>query len=112
MASGSSDSESISDCEFETTSESDKESIHGCCNDEPEYSQEKIDKMKEKNGSVSEKEGSKEDDNELRSTTWCTCKSSADAVDAPLLAGKLENIECVTFCLFVVLPVVFAHLYA
>ena len=84
-SSGSSDSESISDCEFETTSESDKESIHGCCNNEPMYSQEKIDKMKEKSGSVSEKEGSKEDDNKVRSTTWCTCKSSADTVKKMLL---------------------------
>ena len=46
MSSGSSDSESISECEFETTSESDKESIRGCYNNEPEYSQEEIDKMK------------------------------------------------------------------
>ena len=98
MSSGSSDSESISDCEFETTSESDKESIRGCYNNEPEHSQEKIDKMKGKNGSISEKEGSKEDDNKLGST--------------PLLGGKLENIECVTFCPFIVLPVVFVHLYA
>ena len=97
-SSGSSDSGNISDCEFETTSESDKESIRGCCNNEPEYSQEKIDKMKEKNGSISETEGSKEDDNKLGST--------------PLLGGKLENIECVTFCSFIVLPVVFVHLYA
>ena len=50
MASGSSDSESISECEFETTSESDKQSIRGCYNNEPEYSPEEIDKMKEKNG--------------------------------------------------------------
>ena len=48
MASGSSDSESISECEFETTSESDKQSIRGCYNNEPEYSQEEIDQMKEK----------------------------------------------------------------
>ena len=47
MSSGSSDSESISECEFETTSESDKQSIRGCYNNEPEYSQEEIDKMKE-----------------------------------------------------------------
>ena len=60
MSDGSSDSESINECELETTSESDKESICGCHNNEPEYSQEKIDKIKEKNGSVSEKEGSKE----------------------------------------------------
>ena len=46
MSSGSSDSESISECEFETTSESDKQSIRGCYNNEPEYSQEEIDKMK------------------------------------------------------------------
>ena len=38
MSSGSSDSESISKCEFETTSESDKESIRGYYNNEPEYS--------------------------------------------------------------------------
>ena len=31
--------------------------------------------MKEKNGSVSEKEGSKEDDNMLGNTIWCTCKN-------------------------------------
>ena len=42
MSSGSRDSESISECKFETTSESDKESICGCYNNEPEYSQEKI----------------------------------------------------------------------
>ena len=46
MSSGSSDSESISECEFDTTSES----IYD--NNEPEYLQEKIDKMKQKNGSV------------------------------------------------------------
>ena len=69
MPSGGSDSESTNECEFEKTSESDKESIRGCYNNEAEYSQEEIDKMKEKNGSVSEKEGSKED------TTWCTCKN-------------------------------------
>ena len=46
MSSGRSDSESISECEFETISESDKESIRGCYNNEPEYSQEEIDKMK------------------------------------------------------------------
>ena len=108
MSSGSSDSESISECEFETTSESDKESIRGCYNNEPEYSQEEIDKMKEKNGSVSEKEGSKEDDTRLGNTTWCTCKNCkfyenmntescrCCQEDAPLLGGKLENIECVT----------------
>ena len=102
MSSGSSDSESISECEFETTSESDKESIRGCYNNGFEYSQEEIDKMKEKNGSVSEKEGSKED------TTWCTCKNCkfyenmntescrCCQEDAPLLGGKLENIECAT----------------
>ena len=38
MSSGSSDLESISKCEFETTSESDKESIRGYYNNEPEYS--------------------------------------------------------------------------
>ena len=69
MSSGSSASESISECEFETTSESDKESIRGCYNNEPEYSQEEIDKMKEKNGSVFEKEGSKEIDTRLGNTT-------------------------------------------
>ena len=101
MPSGGSDSESTSECKFETTSESDKESIRGCYNNEAEYSQEEIDKMKEKNGSVSEKEGSKED------TTWCTCKNCkfyenmntescrCCQEDAPLLVGKLENIECV-----------------
>ena len=107
MSSGSSDSESISECEFETTSESDKESIRGCYNNEPEYSQEEIDKMKEKNGSVFEKEGSKGDDTRLGNTTWFTwknckfyenmntesCRSYQE--DAPLLGGKLENIECV-----------------
>ena len=75
MTSGSSDSESISECEFETTSESDKESIRAYYNYEPEYSQEDIDKRKEKNGSVSEKEGSKEDDTRLGNTTWCTCNN-------------------------------------
>ena len=102
MSSGSSDSESISKCKFEATSESGKESICDCCNIEPEYSEEEIDKTKEKNGSVSEKEGSKED------TTWCTCKNCkfyenmntescrCCQEDAPLLGGKLENIECVT----------------
>ena len=69
MSSGSSNSESISECEFETTSESDKESIRGCYNNESEYSQVEIDKMKEKNRSVSEKEGSKEDDTRLGNTT-------------------------------------------
>ena len=58
MSSGSSDSESITECEFEATSESDKGSIRGCYNNEPEYSLEEIDKMKENNGSASEKEGS------------------------------------------------------
>ena len=48
MSSGSSNSESISGCEFETTSESDKESICGYYNNEPKYSQDEIDKMKEK----------------------------------------------------------------
>ena len=107
MSSGSSDSESISECEFETTSESDKESILGCYNNEPEYSQEEIDKMEEKNGSVSEKEGSEEDDTRLSNTTWCTCKNCkfyenmktescrCCQEDALLLGGKLENIECV-----------------
>ena len=42
MSSGSSDSKSTSECEFKTTSESDKESIRGCYNNEPEYSQEEI----------------------------------------------------------------------
>ena len=108
MSSWSSDSESISKCEFETTSESDKESIRGCHNNKPKYSQEEIDKMKEKNGSVSEKEGSKQDDTRLGNTTWCTCKickfyenmntesCRCFQEDAPLLGGKLENIVCVT----------------
>ena len=64
--------------------------------------------MKEKNGSFSEKEGSKEDDTGLGNTTWCTCKNckfyenmNTESCrycqeDAPLLGGKLENIECVT----------------
>ena len=42
MSGRSSDSESISECEFETNSEPDKESIRGCYNNEPEYSQEEI----------------------------------------------------------------------
>ena len=42
MSSGSSDSQSISEFKFETTSESDKGSIRGCYNNEPEYSQEEI----------------------------------------------------------------------
>ena len=75
MSSGSSDSESISECEFETFSESDKKSIRAYYNYEPEHSQEDIDKIKEKNGSVSEKEGSREDDTRLGNTTWCTCKN-------------------------------------
>ena len=75
MPSGSSDSESISECEFEIISESDKESIRSCCYNEPEYSQEKIDKMKEKNGRVSQKEDSKENDTKLGNTTWCACKN-------------------------------------
>ena len=41
----------------------------GCYNNESEYSQVEIDKMKEKNRSVSEKEGSKEDDTRLGNTT-------------------------------------------
>ena len=40
MSSESSDSESISEFEFETTSESDKESICDWYNNESEYSQE------------------------------------------------------------------------
>ena len=36
MSTGISDSESISECKFETTSES-EESIRGCYNNEPEY---------------------------------------------------------------------------
>ena len=107
MSSGGSDSESISKCEFETTSESDKESIRGCCSNESEYSQEETDKMEEKNGSVSEKEGSKEGYTRLSNTTWCTCKNCkfyenmktescrCCQEDALLLSGKLENIECV-----------------
>ena len=108
MSSGSSDSESISECEFETTSESDKESINEPNNNEPEYSQEETDEMKDKNGSVPEKEGSKQDDTRLGNTTWCTCKNCkfyenmntescrCCQEDAPLLVGKLENIECLT----------------
>ena len=108
MLSGSSDSESTNECEFETTSESNRESIRGCYNNESEYPQEEIDKMKKKDGSVSEKEGSKEDDTRLGNTTWCTCKNykfyenmntescRCCQEDAPLLGGKLENIECVT----------------
>ena len=42
MSSGSSNSESLSECEIERTSESDKESIRGCYNNEPEYSQKEI----------------------------------------------------------------------
>ena len=104
MSSGRSDSESISECELETTSESDKEFIRGCYNNEPKYSREETDKMKK---SVSEKEGSKEgDDTRLCNTTWCTCKNCkfyenmntewcrCCQEDAPLLGGKLENIEC------------------
>ena len=108
MSSGSSDSESISECEFETNSEPDKESIRLCYNNGPGYSQEEIYKMKEKNGSVSEKEGSKGDDTRLDNTTWCTCNKCkfyenmntescrCCQEDAPLLVGKLENIECLT----------------
>ena len=108
MSSGSSDSESISECEFERTSQSEKETIRGCYNNESEFSQEEIDKIKEKNGNVSEKEGSKEDDTRLGNTMWCTCKNCkfyenmniefcrCCQEDAPLLGGKLENIECVT----------------
>ena len=108
MPSGGSDSESTNECEFEKTSESDKESIRGCYNNEAEYLQEEIDKMKEKNGSVSDKEGSKEEDTRLGNTTWYTCKNykiyenintescRCCQEDAPLLGPKLENIECVT----------------
>ena len=49
---GSSDSESISESEFETTSEWHKESIRGCYNNEFRYSQEEIDKMKKKRMAV------------------------------------------------------------
>ena len=42
MSGGSSNSESISECEFEANLESDKESIRGCYNNKPEYSQEEI----------------------------------------------------------------------
>ena len=64
--------------------------------------------MKEKNGSFSEKEGSKEDETRLANTTWCTCKNCkfyenmntescrCCQEDAPRLGGKLENIKCVT----------------
>ena len=86
MSSGNSDSESVSKCEFETTSESDKESIRGCYNNESEYSQEEIDRMKEKNGSVSEKQGSKENDTRLGNTTWCTCKNCKLAAAALLFS--------------------------
>ena len=60
------------------------------------------------NESVSEKEGSKEDDIRLGNTTWCTyryCKFYENMItescrccqeDAPLLGGKLWNTECVT----------------
>ena len=108
MSSGNSDSEIISECEFETASESEEESIRCCSNNEPKYSQEEIDKMKEKNGSYSEKEGSKEDETRLGNTTWCTCKNCkfyenmdtescrSCQEDAPRLGGKLENIKCVT----------------
>ena len=75
MSSGSSDSETISKSRFETTSKSDKESICGCYNNEPEYSQEEIEKMKERNGRASEKEGCKEDDARLGNTTSCTCEN-------------------------------------
>ena len=63
--------------------------------------------MKEKKGSVSEKEGSKEDDTMLGNTIWCTCKNckfyenmNTESCrcchkDAPLLGGKLDNMECV-----------------
>ena len=60
---------------FETTSESDNESIRGRYNNEPEYSQEEIGKIKEKNGSVSEKEGCKENDTRLGNTICCTYKN-------------------------------------
>ena len=108
MSSGSTDSQSISEREFDTTSESDKDFASGCYNNEPEYSQEEIDKMKEKNGTVSEQGGSKEDDTRLGNTTQCTCKKCkfyenmkiqscrCCQEDAPLLGVKLENIECVT----------------
>ena len=75
MSGGSSDSESNSECEFQRISESDRETIRGCYNNETEYSQEEIHKMKEKNGRVSEKEGSKEEDTRLGNTTWCTCEN-------------------------------------
>ena len=42
MSGGSSNSESISEWEFEANLESDKESIHGCYNNKPEYSQEEV----------------------------------------------------------------------
>ena len=103
MSSGSCDSESISKCKFETISESDKVSVCGCYKNDPKYYQEENDKMKE-NGSVSDKEGSKEDDTRLGNTAWCTCKFYDNMntescrccqEDAPLLGGKLMNIECV-----------------
>ena len=67
----------------------------------------KLIKWKKKNGSVSEKEGSKEDDTRLGNATWCTCRNCkfydnmntesyrCCQEDALLLGGKLENIECV-----------------
>ena len=42
MSSGSSKSESISECKFETIPESDKESIRGCYNNGPKYLLEEI----------------------------------------------------------------------
>ena len=59
MSSGSSKSENISECKFETIPESDKESIRGCYNNGPKYLLEEIDKMNERKGSVSENECSK-----------------------------------------------------
>ena len=48
MSSGSSDSESIRECEFETTSESDKESTRGCYNNEPSIHRKKLIKSKKR----------------------------------------------------------------
>ena len=52
------------------------------------YRKKLIDKIKEKNGSVSEQEGSKEDDTRLGNTTWymgISTQSPADAIKKMLL---------------------------
>ena len=41
----------------------------------PSIHRREIDKMKKKNGSVSEKDNSKEDDTRLGNATWCNCKN-------------------------------------